>query len=71
MTYQTPEKILASWQKKGYTHLLLNQAGVDFVRPREPRLTTDDWEKFETLLTRLGQPKIIANYALYEITLHP
>ena len=70
-TYQTPEKILASWQKKGYTHLLLNQAGADFVRPREPRLTTDDWEKFETLLTRLGPPKIIANYALYEITLHP
>ncbi len=70
-TFQTPEKILASWQEKGYTHLLLNQAGVDFVRPREPRLTTEDWEKFETLLTRLGPPTILGSYALYPLQTSP
>ena len=70
-TYQTPEKILASWQKKGYTHLLLNQAGADFVRPREPRLTTDDWEKFEILLTYLESPTILGNYALYPLQTSP
>lgn len=66
-TYQTPERILASWQDKGYTHLLLFQAGADYIREREPRYATEDWHKLETLLSHLPPPTIVGSYKLYTL----
>lgn len=58
-TYQKPEVILRTWIEERYTHLLLYQAGAEFIRDSEPRYTSEDWQNLETLLTYLPPPRLL------------
>lgn len=66
-TYQTSEAVLQTWKEKGYSHLLLFQAGADFIRDSDPRYTDDQWKKLDTILEELPSPNFIGNYALYSL----
>jgi hypothetical protein len=66
-TQQTPERILTAWQEQGYTHVMLFRSGADYIREREPRYTTGDWQKLETLLAHLHPPTVVGSYELYSL----
>jgi hypothetical protein len=67
-TYQTSERILSAWLEEGYTHLMLNQAGADYIRNHESKLTSQDWQELDRLLGRLPPPTIFGHYALYSLS---
>lgn len=47
-------EILHAWRQKGYTHLLVNQFGADFVRAEENEgYQADDWSALEDLTASL------------------
>ncbi len=51
--YGTAGGILSQWKMDGYTHLLLNRAGAEFVRNTDDRYTDTDWETLDELLDSL------------------
>jgi hypothetical protein len=64
----SPEAILSQWQEAGYTHLLYNQFGADFVRQNDPRYNRADWDALDYLLSILPAPVDIGgSYYLYEL----
>jgi hypothetical protein len=69
-TIGNSQKILEYWQGEGYTYLLYNRIGSDFIRETEKRkYTPKDWEGLDEMLKFLGEPtQIIDNqYILYDI----
>ena len=65
---ETPEAILQSWTAQGITHLLLFNAGVDFVRANDPRYSEGDWAALEQLLQDLTPIETIGDgYSLFRI----
>jgi len=67
--YGSAEAIRTSWQEQGYTHLLVNDWGLDFVQGEDnPHYTAEDWEMLERLLASLPAPTEIGeDYRLFEI----
>jgi hypothetical protein len=65
--YREPELVLSAWKDQGYTHLLVYQAGADFVRASDPRPESEDWQALERLLSQLPPPTMIGRYALYTL----
>jgi hypothetical protein len=55
-TGQTPAAILQAWRQAGYTHLLYNRFGADFVKDQDPRYLPADWQALDNLLAQLPQP---------------
>lgn len=51
--YGDNSSILESWQEAGYSHLLFNRTGADFVREDDVRYSSSDWEVLEELLSEL------------------
>jgi hypothetical protein len=67
--WQDPQAILAAWRDAGFTHLLLHQAGVDFVRQDDSRYTPQEWQSLEELLAGLPPPQRFGEaYSLYRIS---
>jgi hypothetical protein len=67
-TPATPEEILHSWKEAGYTHLLFNRLGADFIRSQSPGNSPDDWLALEALLRQLSLVQDFGNtYLLYRI----
>jgi len=67
--YGSAGAILASWGEQGYTHLLVNDWGLDFVQgENNPHYTAEDWEVLQSLLASLPAPMEIGDdYRLFEI----
>lgn len=68
LSYASAEEILKLWQSQGYTHLLLNKVGLDFIHENDRRISPENWEKLETLLSMLPPPVSVSpGYDLYEL----
>ncbi len=67
--HQSPQNILSSWRNLGYTHILLNNLGADFVREDDLlRYAPSDWEVFDELVTLLKEIESFgAGYTMYEL----
>ncbi|HCC78481.1 MAG: hypothetical protein A2X25_09190 [Chloroflexi bacterium GWB2_49_20] len=65
-TYESADRILASWQKQGFTHLLLNLDGANFFRENETWDTNEEWVQLKRLLDKLPPPTNFGeSYSLY------
>ena len=65
----SPVDILDRWRSAGYTHVLLHQAGADFVRMEDRRYQASDWEALDLLLGALPVPPVEFGgaYQLYSL----
>jgi hypothetical protein len=67
--YKEPSEILQAWKAQGYTHLLFNRFGADFVKAGDSRYTIEDWEKLDNLLSGLSIKSNFGDaYYLYALT---
>jgi hypothetical protein len=67
-TIGEPEDIIANWQEQGFTHLLINRSGADYIRRDDSRYHNADWEALNDLLSQLGSPiEFGGAYELYSI----
>ena len=71
--HRSPESIIAAWNDKGYTHVLLNNLGADFVRKDDLlRYVPTDWDAFDALIASLNEIETFGSaYTLYELPHHP
>ncbi len=66
--HPTAEKIRDAWLAQGYTHLLIWEAGFEFVRDYDnAKFKPSDWQKLEALRNMLGMPQRIGSYTLYPL----
>jgi hypothetical protein len=67
--YKNSQAILKAWKQAGYTHLLINQRGADFIKEYDRNgPTTESWDALNTLLTSLPLEKDIAgSYKIYTL----
>lgn len=64
----TPDATLDHWRQAGYTHLLYNRFGADFVQQNDSRYIQDDWGALDHLLNILPEPVSFGdNYFLYRL----
>jgi hypothetical protein len=67
--YGEVEKILHQWQVDGFTHVLLHDAGMQFVMQNDKRYQKDDWETLASLLDRMSVLDQFGDgYSLYGLT---
>lgn len=64
--YQEPQAILKAWQREGYTHILLNTQGADFIFENKP----DQKAELQALTSLLSDPVASSptGYILYKIS---
>jgi hypothetical protein len=64
------EAVLQRWRSNGYTHFLVFNTGVKFVREDDPILSPSEWREFDTLLSSLPDPVEYPGgfYSLYSLT---
>jgi len=66
--YGDPQDILDRWKSDGYSHVLLHQAGADYIRRADERYTEADWEALEEVLAQLADPVDFGGaYYLYSL----
>ncbi|HEX9013617.1 MAG TPA: hypothetical protein VF813_08880, partial [Anaerolineaceae bacterium] len=64
----TPETVLTSWKAHGITHLLIYQAGEEFMREGDRSTTPQTWEAFDRLTSQLTVLKVFGGvYRLYAL----
>jgi hypothetical protein len=67
-TVGEPGEILKRWREQGYTHLLYNRFGADFVRNDDKSYQESDWTALDDLLFQLKDPVEFGGaYELYSI----
>ncbi len=67
-TRETTERIIAHWLEGGYTHVLYNTKGADFIRASDPRYDREVWLALDSLWASLDDPQEIGGgYMLYEL----
>ncbi len=60
--------ILQTWRAQGATHLLVNVAGMAFIRSEDRRYSPEDWQALEAMLGRLQLVEAIGDgYRLYAL----
>ncbi len=64
--YQTPEKVIESWEREGYTHVLFSNQGAEFIRDNAP--SADYWDDLQATLNMLtlSVPEV-NGYQLYQL----
>jgi len=68
LKYPNADEILSTWQSQGYTHILLNKIGMEFIQENDKRINSENWGKLENLLSMLPPPESVApGYELYEL----
>ena len=66
--YASAEETLEAWRAQGYTHLLLNTAGREFVQDNDTRISQQSWDRLEILLKSLPAPEAVGSgYQLYKL----
>jgi hypothetical protein len=69
-TLGAPANILKSWREQGYTHLLYNRFGADYIRNDDKSYRESDWTALDNLLSQMKDPVEFGGaYELY--TLRP
>jgi hypothetical protein len=64
----SPKAILSQWREAGYTHLIYNQFGANFVRQNDLRYSSADWDALDGLLSLLPEPVDFgSSYYLYRL----
>jgi hypothetical protein len=67
-THGEPGKILEGWRAQGYTHLLYNRFGADFVRNDDKSYQDSDWAALDDLFSQLQEPIEFGHaYELYSL----
>jgi hypothetical protein len=67
-TVGAPDDIIDSWRDDGYTHLLYNHFGANFIRSNDESYNNSDWEALDDLLARLDAPVEFGGaYELYSL----
>jgi len=67
--YDDTHAILQSWRDQGYTHLLFNRFGMEYIKDTDSRYLPTDWEKLETTLSKLTVQKDYGGaYIIYSLT---
>jgi len=70
-TYKTPTRVIEGWKKEGYTHILLNLAGVKFLRENDqnaPGVRLEFWDGLNATLNSLALFKDIGGiYQIYSL----
>ncbi|NIM95716.1 MAG: hypothetical protein GTO18_18605 [Anaerolineales bacterium] len=62
------ESILMNWMERDYSHLLIHESGMLFIRERDIRYSNQDWITLDHLLAELPLVETIGEgYELYEI----
>jgi hypothetical protein len=51
--YHQSEAILSVWRQEGFTHLLVHQAGEEFIRHDDDRYSPAEWQTLDELLDML------------------
>jgi hypothetical protein len=67
--YQNSSSIIAAWKRQGYTHVLLNRNGADFVRKYDANAPGPEyWQGLQATLDALTPAwKNIGGYQLYQL----
>jgi hypothetical protein len=67
--YQDNEAIKAAWQAEGFTHFLLYQSGVNFMRETSAvQYDQQEWKALDNFLNSFGPPINFDNvYLLYTL----
>ncbi len=65
---KSADRVLDDWKTRGYTHVLVYQAGVELVQATDPDYTPEIWQGLQETLARLRLVKSLDNiYRLYEL----
>jgi hypothetical protein len=60
--------ILQKWKAQGYTHLLVDLPGEQFMRETDRSTTPADWAVFDQLIQQLPAPETVGGtYVLYTL----
>lgn len=63
---KNPVEVSELWIAQGYTHVLVNQAGKEYIQVNDHRFTNSDWEMLDNILDKLSPPVVIDDsYFLY------
>jgi hypothetical protein len=66
--FDTPDEILGTWQRLGFTHVLVNKFGMQFIRANDPRYTDQSWELLDDLLGQMDLRKNLDDtYLIYRL----
>lgn len=56
------------WRTQGFTHILVNQMGVEYARVRPGQEQMDEWKQFDRFFASLGKPVDMGgSYLLYSL----
>ena len=67
-TYGNPDALLEAWRIAGYTHLLYNKLGADFVREEVTTYSPDEWRALDMMLSQVLLLEDFSNiYQLYDL----
>ena len=70
-TYHNPDNIISAWKEQGYTHIILNRAGVNFLRENDahaPGVRNEFWDGLNLTLSSLPLFKSIGGvYDIYSL----
>ncbi len=66
--HRTAAEIRDAWLAQGYTHMLIWEAGYEFVRDYDnAKFKASDFQQLEALRNILGSPQAIGSYTLYPL----
>ncbi len=66
--HRTAAEIRDAWLAQGYTHMLIWEAGYEFVRDYDnAKFKAGDFQQLEALRNILGSPQVIGSYTLYPL----
>ncbi len=66
--YKSPAAVLEAWRQAGYSYLLFNHQGADFIRQEDSHYQTADWEALDSLLAQLKLVESFGDdYRLYSL----
>lgn len=67
--YENTSGVLQAWKDQGYTHILFNRFGSDFMKQSDSRYQAEDWKKLEDLISGLSTAINFGDaYFLYSLT---
>lgn len=68
-THHNPDQIIRSWRNQGYTHVLLNHTGADFIRNYDVNAPSSDyWDGLQTTMESLVPvDSAVGGYRLYQL----
>ena len=67
MELRSPDEILNRWQSQGFTHVLINHSGMEFVKATDPSYEPQVWRDLDKTLAQLTTVESFDDvYVLYQ-----